>query len=68
MSTWWEQRTARVHEATDIVSAQVHCSQSEALTLLRDRAAERESDLEDIALAVAGGRSTFAEKNSRVSV
>jgi hypothetical protein len=68
MSTWWEERTARVHQATDIVSVQAHCSSSEALALLRERAAHSESDLEDIALAVVGRRVSFAETNSRVSV
>jgi AmiR/NasT family two-component response regulator len=68
MSTWWEERTARVHQATDIISTQANCSSRDALLLLRRRAAEHGSDLEDIALAVVGRRMSFAEKNSRVSV
>jgi hypothetical protein len=62
MSTWWEERTARVHQATDIISAQANCSSSEALTLLRRQAAEHGSDLEEIALAVVGRRMSFGEK------
>ena len=63
MSTWWEARTVRVNQATGIVSEQAGCTPSEARTLLRRRAAETESDLEDVAMALIGRRISFSEKN-----
>ena len=52
MSTWWEERRARVSQATAILSAQTRCPPGEALALLRRRADETGRDLEDTALAV----------------
>ena len=60
MSTWWEERSARVGRAAALVAAQANCSTSEALALLRQCAEEAGSDLEDTAVAVVGGRMSFA--------
>lgn len=60
MTTWWEERTARVSEAIDLVSVQVDCSAKEALHLLRERAEQTGADLEDTALAVNGRHLNFS--------
>jgi hypothetical protein len=49
-----------VSEAAGMVAAQAGCSTGEALALLRARAEQTDSDLEDIALAVAARRVSFA--------
>ena len=59
MSTWWEERSARVGRAAAMVALQTNCSTSEALTLLRRCAEETGRDLEAAALAVVGGRISF---------
>jgi hypothetical protein len=59
MSTWWEERSARVGRAAAVVATQANCSTNEALTLLRRWAEETGRDLEEAALAVVGGRISF---------
>ena len=60
MSTWWEERQARVREAAGIVAAEADCSAGQAVVLLRERAEETGTDLEDTALAVVARRISFA--------
>jgi hypothetical protein len=54
MSTWWEQRVARVTEAANMVARQTGCSMGEALSMLRQRADLDGTDLEEIAETVIG--------------
>jgi hypothetical protein len=54
MSTWWEQRVARVTEAANIVARQAGCSMGEAISILRQRAELDGMDLEEIAETVIG--------------
>ena len=68
MSTWWEERTARVGQAVAVVAAQAGCSATEAMALLRERAEAAGSDLEDTALAVMANRISFTRRNSGLHV
>jgi hypothetical protein len=54
MSTWWEQRVARITEAADMVAHQTGCSMGEAISMLRQRAELERTDLEQIAETVIG--------------
>ena len=65
MTTWWEERTARVSGAIGIVSVQADCTAKEALHLLRERAERTNSDVEDIAFAVNGRRLDFSSARTR---
>jgi hypothetical protein len=68
MSTWWEQRNARVSQAARIVSTQAQCSRGQAIALLRKQAEQTGADLEDTALAVVARRISFTRINSASDV
>jgi hypothetical protein len=52
MSTWWEQRVARVTEAASIVAHRTGCPMGDALSILRQRAELDGMDLEEVAETV----------------
>jgi AmiR/NasT family two-component response regulator len=60
MTTWWEERTALIAEATAIIAAQTGCSPSEAIAQLRQRAEAAETDLEDVATLIVASRTLFS--------
>jgi hypothetical protein len=51
-----------VRQAAGIVAAEADCSAGQAVVLLRERAEEAGTDLEDTALAVVARRISFAAR------
>jgi AmiR/NasT family two-component response regulator len=52
---------AVVHQATGMVSVQLHCSVEEALLRLRGRAFASGQSIDELAAAVVEGRATFRD-------
>jgi hypothetical protein len=53
--------SSRVHQATGMIAAQIHCGTSEALDRLKIRSAAQGKTLDDLALDVLNGVIRFDE-------
>lgn len=67
MTTWWDERMARVTEAVDMVARQRACTTGEAIAVLRQRAQLEGTDLEEIAETVLGQQARLGYRDLAAS-